>query len=247
MKFPSVPALGGASSASCAPTGASPGVVPSARRWLIAGPIPDALERMALTLSRFGIDGQPWPGGPEAVRHRLVLCDARQRDQAQPWVDELPRRTAPLLFIGLGAAGARARLIAAGAADALPARVGPQELVARLAAAERLHAAQLGLARLAGLDFDLGLRQVQWQGRLLPLMPREFDLLLVLSRQAGLPISRDDLLRAVWRTSFDPGTNSVEVHICKLRRSLASLQGAVWIETVRHRGYRLVSKGLSRG
>jgi two-component system, OmpR family, response regulator len=242
MKFPSDPALGGAS-----PASASPGAALPARRWLLAGGPPDALERMALALSRFGIDAQPWPGAPDAARHRPVLCDARQRGEVQPWIDDLPRRSAPLLLVGLSSAGARARSIAAGAADALSARIAPHELAARLEAAERLHAAQLGLVRLAGFDFDIGLRQVRWQGRVLPLMPREFDLLLMLARQAGGPISRDELLRAVWRTPFDPGTNSVEVHICKLRRSLGILRGGVWIETVRHRGYRLVSGAAPRG
>ena len=109
-------------------------------------------------------------------------------------------------------------------------------------AALRSHAAAQGIVRLAGLEFDTGLRQVHWEGADMPLMPREFDLLLVLARQAGLAMSRDTLLRAVWRTAFDPGTNSLEVHICKLRRSLAALGGAVRIETVRYRGYRLVSE-----
>lgn len=217
------------------------------RHWLIAGAAPVALEQMALTLSHFGIDAQPWLGNADAARHRLVLCAVRHRSEVQPWIAELPRRSAPILFIGQSSAGARARLIAAGAADALSARISPRELVARLAAAERLHAAQQGLVHLAGLDFDMGLRQLWWQGRAIPLMPREFDLLLMLARQAGVPISREDLLLAVWRTPFDPGTNSVEVHICKLRRSLGALREAVRIETVRYRGYRLVSEPVSGG
>ena len=237
MKLASDPALGGA------PTGRGAGT----ERWLIAGSEIEALERMALALSRFGIDGQPWLHGPDTARHRLVLCDARHKGQVQPWIDDMTRRSAPLLFIGVSAAGVRARLIGAGAADALSARIGPFELVARLKAAERLHAAQQGRVRLAGFDFDVGLRQARWQGTVLPLMPREFDLLLVLARRAGVPVSRDDLLRAIWRTPFDPGTNSVEVHICKLRRSLRSLSGAVRIETVRHRGYRLVCGAASGG
>ena len=226
-----------------APSGRAVGIA----HWLLAGEDAAGLERIALALSRYGVDCQPFQRGPAQVRHKPVLCDVRNRAQTRLWIEELPWRSAPLLFVGVSGAGARARLIEAGAADAMSARIGPGELAARLKAADRLHAAQQGLVRLAGFDFDTGLRQARWQGLVLPLMPREFDLLLVLARHAGDAISREDLLHAVWRTRFDPGTNSVEVHVCKLRRSLAPLRGRIWIETVRHCGYRLVSNAASEG
>jgi two-component system OmpR family response regulator len=237
MKLPCDPALGGA--------GGGKGA--SAPRWLLAGGDTAALERLALVLSRFAIDAQPYLRAPDQARHRPVLCDARARAVARQWIDEIALRSAPLLFVGAATGGTRARLIDAGAADAMSARVAASELAARMKAADRLHETMQGQVRLAGLTFDTGLRQVRWHDLLLPLMPREFDLLLVLARQAGSSVSRDDLLRAVWRTEFDPGTNSVEVHVCKLRRSLMGLRGRVWIETVRHCGYRLVSLSASEG
>lgn len=237
MKRESGPALGGAT---C-------GQGLAASRWLLAGDDPAELERLALMLARFGVDAQPFDGEPAQVRHRPVLRDARARATVRAWLEDIPWRTAPLLFLGAGTSGARTRLIESGAADAMSARVSIEELAARMKAADRLHAAMRGQVRLAGFAFDTGLRQVRWQDVHLALMPREFDLLLALARQAGEAINRDDLLRAVWRTSFDPGTNSVEVHICKLRRGLSPLRGSVSIETVRHRGYRLVSEPASRG
>lgn len=236
MKLPSDPACGGAASGRL-----------SEARWLLVGGPGEALERAALMLARFGLDAQPFARDPAEARHRPVLCDVRQRDVARRWMEDMPHRSAPLLFFGAGTGGTRARLIEAGAADAVPARIGAGELAARMKAANRLHAALRGQVQLAGFTFDTGLRQVRWQGVPLPLMPREFDLLLVLGRQPGLTVSRDDLLREVWRTPFDPGTNSVEVHICKLRRSLAMLGGRVAIETVRNRGYRLVISSTSEG
>ena len=111
----------------------------------------------------------------------------------------------------------------------------------------QLEAALQGHIRLADFTFDTGLRQVRWQGETLSLMPREYDLLLALVRHAGEIVSRDDLLHAIWQTPFDPGTNSVEVHVCKLRRRLAGMADRIWIETVRHRGYRLVRASASGG
>ncbi len=230
MRFDTDPALGGPSG----PWALAQGV------WLLTGPDRLAMERLALTLSRFGIDAQPFLDSPSRVRHSPVLCDMRLRDAAKSWLDDIPRRMAPLVFFGVSAATARARLIRCGADDAVSARVAVAELAARMQAAVRAHTAAQGIVRLAGLEFDTGLRQVRWQGRDIPLMPREFDLLLVLGRYAGHAVGREALLRAVWRTAFDPGTNSLEVHICKLRRSLAGLGDAVRIETERNQGYRLV-------
>lgn len=232
MRYDANPPLGGPSG--CQLSGGRP--------WLLTGPDPLALERLAQALSRFRIDAQPSVQSCTAARHSPVLCDARVRRVARGWLDDIPWRTAPVLFFGVGGAASRARLIQCGADDAVSARVAAAELAARMQAALRSHAAAQGIVRLAGFEFDTGLRQVRWEGADMPLMPREFDLLLVLARQAGLAMSRDTLLRAVWRTAFDPGTNSLEVHICKLRRSLAALGGAVRIETVRYRGYRLVSE-----
>lgn len=230
MRFDTDPALGGPSG----PWALAQGV------WLLTGPDRLAMERLALALSRFDIDAQPFSEPPPRTRHSPVLCDVRLRGAAQLWLDDLPSRTAPLVFVGVSAATARARLIRCGADDAVSARVAAAELAARMNAAVRAHAAAQGIVRLAGFVFDTGLRRAQWRGRDIPLMPREFDLLLVLARHVGMAIGREALLRAVWRTAFDPGTNSLEVHICKLRRSLAFLGDAVRIETERHRGYRLV-------
>src|SRR3546814_3360874 len=44
---------------------------------------------------------------------------------------------------------------------------------------------------------------------------REFDLLANLARVPDRPLSRDALLRAVWRIDFDPGTNRVEVQMSR--------------------------------
>src|SRR3546814_17439226 len=50
---------------------------------------------------------------------------------------------------------------------------------------------------------------------------REFDLLANLARVPDRPLSRDALLRAVWRIDFDPGTNRVEVPMSRLRSQVA--------------------------
>ncbi|WP_430386149.1 winged helix-turn-helix domain-containing protein [Blastomonas fulva] len=219
--------------------------------WLLIGADRAAwtpLARMlAQSLARFGVQAELSDGQTRPSPIAPVLCDARHREMVRSLLDDTRPRLAPLLIHGVQAPQARARLILSGADDAVSGRIAPYELAARMIAAQRARDAAQGIIRLAGFSFDTGLRQLCWRGEIVPLMPREFDLLLVLARHAGLPVSREVLLRSVWRTAFDPGTNSPEVHIFKLRQRLASLGGAVRIETVKRQGYRLVCAPHPRG
>ncbi len=72
------------------------------------------------------------------------------------------------------------------------------------------------------------------------LSPRERSLLELLLRRQNQPVPRAAILREVFGYDFDPGTNSMEVHVSHLRRKLAA--ATVRIETVRGIGYRLVPK-----
>lgn len=220
-------------------------------RWLAIGP--DIERQVALThaLARFGVDAVPGEAGAIGQAgdcpHLPVLCDARDRPAVQMLLTAVPRRVAPVLLTGVNSPQSRARYILAGADDAVSSRGATVEVAARMKAAWRARVEALGIIPLAGLVFDTGLRQVRWQGTSLPMMPREFDLLLALARHAGQTLRRDALLRAVWQTEFDPGTNSLEVHVFKLRGRLAVLGGAVRIETVKGQGYRLVTMPRSQG
>lgn len=208
--------------------------------WQAIGPDAAALNGLVLALARFGVRTEPAEPGMTPSLITPVLCDGRSRAEMRSLLDQNPLRVAPLLVFGVNRADTRARLLLAGADDVVSSRIAPRELAARMIAAQRAREAAQGIIRLAGLSIDTGLRQVCWQHQHVPLMPREFDVLLVLARHAGLAVSRDTLLQTVWQTSFDPGTNSPEVHIFKLRRKLAVLGEAVRIETVKRQGYRLI-------
>ena len=207
--------------------------------WRVVGMAADQRDPLLRSLAQFGIiacadDGDPGPHSP-------VLCHGLDRALVRGLLGKISQRNAPLVFCNVSLPQVRARLLHAGADDAVSARVTPCELAARLAVAARRWNRMQGSLSLAGFMFDTGLRHVRWHGQMLPLMPREFDLLLELARHAGSAVSRHALLQSVWQTAFDPGTNSVEVHICKLRRHLAPMQGKVRIETVKGSGYRLVT------
>ncbi len=127
----------------------------------------------------------------------------------------------------------------AGADDAVGWADDPVEVVARIASLvrrSRLAAGQLGAGELR---IDLIDRRVERARRLIRLPLREFDLLANLARVPGRPVSRETLLKAVWRIDFDPGTNRVEVHMSRLRARVD--RGFAWpmLHTVKGSGYAL--------
>ncbi len=124
----------------------------------------------------------------------------------------------------------------AGADEAVCADAAPAEIAARLAARLRSVA---GRVTVGDLSLDPIARTAVRGGRSLHLRPREYALLAYLARHAGRPVPRAELLRAIWRLGFDPGTNVVQVHVARLRAELDPPGAAPMLRTDRGLGYRL--------
>jgi two-component system OmpR family response regulator len=76
-------------------------------------------------------------------------------------------------------------------------------------------------------------------GEPIPLLPLEYRLLEVLMLARGQTLTRKILLEQVWGFRFDPRTNIVETHICRLRAKLEDAGRPPLIRTVRGAGYFL--------
>ena len=88
-------------------------------------------------------------------------------------------------------------------------------------------------------------RQLSRDGAAVPLGSRAMDLLLHLSRHAGVIQSKRDLMQAVWpnRTVEE---NNLTVHMAALRRALDdTIEGQPLIQTVSGRGYMFVAASVS--
>lgn len=70
------------------------------------------------------------------------------------------------------------------------------------------------------VTLDLLHRDGRVQDRWINFYPREFELLWRLSERPGLPVSRRQLLADVWRITIEPETNSVAVHVARIRSKL---------------------------
>jgi len=93
---------------------------------------------------------------------------------------------------------------------------------------------------VAHVQIDLAGRRVTVDGEEIPLKPKEFELLSYLAKRPDVAVSRESLLRDVWKYSYSVDTRTVDVHIRGLRQKLERDPARpALIETVRGHGYRL--------
>ncbi len=69
--------------------------------------------------------------------------------------------------------------------------------------------------------------------------PMEFLLLRYLAERHGQIISRMELVSAAWQEPVDRHSNSLSVHVARLRRRFCDITGEAWIRPVRGFGYQL--------
>ena len=95
------------------------------------------------------------------------------------------------------------------------------------------------LLKVDALTADVKTRQVQREGKLIDLTPREFDLLAFLLKHKGQPVGRETLLSEVWGFDFAGQTNLVDVYIRYLRQKVDQGFKKKLIATVRGVGYSI--------
>jgi len=91
--------------------------------------------------------------------------------------------------------------------------------------------------RVGDLELDPAGRRVHLAGVPVELTKREFELLEVLARNAGIVLPRDRLLSLVWGYDFASDTNVVDVFVGYLRRKLEAGGAPRLVHTVRGVGF----------
>lgn len=86
------------------------------------------------------------------------------------------------------------------------------------------------------LCIDVDKYEVSLSGNKLDLSPREYKLLVYLVKNKDKPVSRFQILNAVWGINFDNHSNVVDVYISYLRNKLEK-DGEKYIHTVKGVGY----------
>lgn len=98
---------------------------------------------------------------------------------------------------------------------------------------------------VADMYIDLKNKTVVRSGKVINLTAKEFALLLLLARNKGKVISKQEILEKVWDLSFDTGTNTIEVYISFLRNKIDKPFHTKLIHTKPGFGYYVQESALS--
>lgn len=141
-----------------------------------------------------------------------------------------------------------------GADDYVPKPCTPRELTARIRAILRRTSAGLGVSNANTPTSTTALtvnaltiwpeqRRAEWDGKALELTSTEFNLLEVLVRNAGRPVSKNELSEKGLGRSLSRFDRNIDVHLSSLRHKLGTLSdGRSCIQTVYRLGYQFIKE-----
>lgn len=134
----------------------------------------------------------------------------------------------------------------AGADDYVTKPFSTQELLARVRAHLRRAPERVVDAPIEIGDFivDVSAHTVTVAGRPVHLTPKEFDLLLHFSRNAGKVLTRHALLTAVWGAQSAQQPEYLRVFVGQLRKKLQGDTQKEYIQTEPWVGYRFLPEGM---
>jgi len=160
-----------------------------------------------------------------AYRPDVIILDLGLPDIDGVEVTRLLRQWTQIPIIILSVRGSESDKIAAldaGADDYLTKPFGVGELLARLRAAIRRSAQPMGspIFTNGSLKVDLPRRLVTVADREVQLTPTEYDLLRVLVTHAGKVLTHRQLLREVWRITYEQESHILHVNISNLRHKI---------------------------
>ena len=244
-----IPAAGNAP-AEVAPTGPlrPPGRGRAKTPILVVDDDPETLRYVRAALSDAGyaplVTGDP-VGLSRVIRSErpsLVLLDLMlPGTDGIELMKQVPELThLPVIFVlAYGRVETIAKALESGAADYIVKPFSATELVARVRAALR-HRPKPETFVLGDLSIDYGRRRVNVAGRYVPLTATEFDVLRVLSLQAGRVVTTETLLRQVWSRRGADDNDRVRTVVKKLRAKLGDdAAKPTYIFTQHGVGYRI--------
>lgn len=188
-------------------------------------------------LAKAGWDRAPDDSGSPLI---LALAGSSMLDPGHHEVFP-PHR---VFAMAVDSASRREDLLRGGYAEALPRSATLGEVAIR---AERWRSRSLSLPRVrrvGALQLDLLHRDARRDDRWLGLFPQEFNLMWRLTDDPGTALAQRVLLADLWRDRANPETNTLAVHVARLRAklALAGFDGAV--ETMADGSYRLVLQSI---
>ena len=219
------------------------------RRILVVDDDPQTLRyvRDALTAAGYSplVTGDPRevPNLVKTKKPHLVLLDlVLPGTDGIELMERLPElANLPVIFISAyGRDETIAKALETGATDYIVKPFSPTELAARVQAALRRLAEPTEPFQLGDLAVHYEQRLVTMAGRPLELTATEYEMLRVLSVNAGRVTTYDSLIRQVWSGKDTGDSQSVRAYVKRLRRKLGDdAANPEYIFNVRQVGYRM--------
>ncbi|TGK17133.1 DNA-binding response regulator [Leptospira fluminis] len=129
-----------------------------------------------------------------------------------------------IMLTALGTTDDKVEGFDAGADDYLVKPFDFRELLARIKALLKRNQAPPkypgDLLKYSDLEMDLKTKIVRRGGKEIDLTPKEFKFLEFLMRNPDRVLSRAEISEKVWETSFDTGTNFIDVYVNYLRKKI---------------------------
>jgi DNA-binding response OmpR family regulator len=127
-----------------------------------------------------------------------------------------------------------------GADDYIPKPVRYMEFMARVHVLLRRRRPRQSLLQFGSIEIDLEGRRIRLGGAEVDLTQREFELAVILLRNVGRVLSREELLAGVWAREVDVDTRTVDTHASRLRKKLGLAgESGLMLSSVYGQGYRL--------
>ena len=183
---------------------------------------------IAASLDMAGYAHMASPNGSDALfRLQTDHFDLILLDVMLPGMDgfelmELIRgREIPVIFLtARDKVADRVKGLKMGAEDYIVKPFEPLELLARIEVVLRRCSRISQPLQYHDIAVNLQERIVRQNERIVPLTPKEFDLLVLLIQHVDVALSRERILQAVWGYCFIGESRTVDMHIMQLRKKL---------------------------
>ena len=173
----------------------------------------------------------------------LVLLDLMLPDNQGAEIFPRFREVSDAALVGMTARALLSDVVAglrSGADDYVIKPFALEELVARVQAVlRRSRSRNTGRMTIGDLAIDVDAGTAQRGERRLDLTATEFRILALLARQQGRVLTQSQIVDLLWPVGSGPESNSIEVHVARLRRKLEAGREPRLLHTVRGMGYVL--------
>jgi DNA-binding response OmpR family regulator len=213
----------------------------------ITEPLTAALEREGWA-THVTASAREAPGLVTSTEPDLVLLDVMLEDGSGFDVCREIRQTSRVPIIMLTARGEELdRIIGLelGADDYVVKPFSARELIARIRAVMRRTADVVAPAarddriEIGDVVLESSMRRVTLAGAEVDLTRKEYELLALLMRNAGMVLTRERLIDEVWDTNWYGSTKTLDVHVSGLRKKLGDDAGTPrYVHTLRGVGFR---------